>query len=819
VTRSNGKTLEVVSRPAAAVHAPVFTELRGHTQYVQALAFSPDSRWLVSGSEDGTIRVWDVATGALHAHLTEHRGGVNSVAYSPDGARLLSASDDDSILVWDTATWTVERALPWHQCSVSEAQFAGPHCVVSAAGDGSVRLWSVGSGESLFEVRHREWANALAASPDGLFALVASTDGAVRVWDLCEQRVAHTLNGFLGPGVVAHAVWSADGRRAYTASHVLVEWDAETWEQIGRVDSSGTKMAGFALVPGTRLAVVAQLAELCVYDLDARARVASVAWQNGENLHQCNVHMAAVSPDGVWVACGSAHGVVGLGRVESLLRAGLYDRHLSPPSRVAVASTGEAAVSGGQGHAVRLWRLADGTSKAWAFPGLGEVGGVSFARDGTRAYAMSDSGVIAALDARTGECLGRNVTRRCPWGAQGYDRAFELRDGRMLCPSPAGKLVLWSAPDVSDFEPLQGVAGHVAGFDVDPREQVVVASEVVDAPMPARITAWNLPDRTPRWQTEVATPRYVADLAIVGSCVVGVTWEGDAFALDLDTGAPLWGAHLGSRYTMGGAIVRSGDHHVLIGAAKPVRLELATGRVVDSVEIPAGAVLRAIPGDGGTLLLASSGVREFDPVTLSLGDERAVAHSFAVSTSVDRRFVVVAPVASEHAGAVVVLRRAPVDPPTFEAPPLAPRAIRLPDPLPSGGMYTHGVWTLLVSAKPRERVVLWADGGAVALAIFGDQREGWHYREADSCRAVWSEAPCDARASFGDAPWAPKTTAARHEQLRDGDSFEVRERGGRRAVLRFHARGIEVTVCDGRTITLARDAGAVSFVEGDDVRG
>jgi hypothetical protein len=134
-------------------------------------------------------------------------------------------------------------------------------------------------------------------------------------------------------------------------------------------------------------------------------------------------------------------------------------------------------------------------------------------------------------------------------------------------------------------------------------------------------------------------------------------------------------------------------------------------------------------------------------------------------------------------------------------------------------VYTHGVWTLLVSTQPRERVVLWADGGAVALALFGDLREGWHYRQSDQCRAVWSEAPCDAGASFGDAPWTPQKTPARSEQIRDGDSFEVRERGGRRAVLRFHERGIEVTVCDGRTITLARDSSVVSFVEADDTQG
>lgn len=77
-------------------------QLTGHSNFVGSLAAMPDNRTFVSSSEDGTIRVWDLHTGACPQVIRGHENAVNCIALSADGTRLVSASDDHSIKVWNT---------------------------------------------------------------------------------------------------------------------------------------------------------------------------------------------------------------------------------------------------------------------------------------------------------------------------------------------------------------------------------------------------------------------------------------------------------------------------------------------------------------------------------------------------------------------------------------------------------------------------------------------------------------------------------------------------------------------------------------------
>jgi len=78
----------------------------GHTDWVNSVACHPDGTHALSGADDNTVRVWDLAAGTCQAVLEGHTGGVNSAAYHPDGTHALSGADDNTLRVWDLATGT-----------------------------------------------------------------------------------------------------------------------------------------------------------------------------------------------------------------------------------------------------------------------------------------------------------------------------------------------------------------------------------------------------------------------------------------------------------------------------------------------------------------------------------------------------------------------------------------------------------------------------------------------------------------------------------------------------------------------------------------
>ena len=73
----------------------------GHAGIVYGLAFSPDAKRLASASLDGTVKVWDTATGQELLTLRSDTGGFHSVAFTPDGGRIAAAGHDGTIRIWD----------------------------------------------------------------------------------------------------------------------------------------------------------------------------------------------------------------------------------------------------------------------------------------------------------------------------------------------------------------------------------------------------------------------------------------------------------------------------------------------------------------------------------------------------------------------------------------------------------------------------------------------------------------------------------------------------------------------------------------------
>ena len=164
--------------------------ITGHRDTIRAVAVAPDGSWLVSAGQDGTVRIWDVATGREQGTLTGHTGLTVAVAIAPDGSWLATGSVNRTVQVWDAATGTKRATLTGHTGWVQAVAIAPDGSwLVSAGQDGTVRIWDVATRRELATLTgHTDWVEAVAIEPDGSWLATGSRDRTVRIWDVATRR-------------------------------------------------------------------------------------------------------------------------------------------------------------------------------------------------------------------------------------------------------------------------------------------------------------------------------------------------------------------------------------------------------------------------------------------------------------------------------------------------------------------------------------------------------------------------------------------------------------------------------------------------------
>ena len=280
--------------------------LADHTDRVTAVTIAPDGTWLATGCDDGSVRIWDPATGRQRAAPTGYHGGVAAVVIAPDGAWLASGGRDGSVRIWDPATGQ-QHAVDGHPGGVTAVVIAPDGTWLASGGrDGAVRIWDRATGRQRAALTgYHEGGMAVVIAPDGAWLASGGWDGSVRIWDPATGRQRAALTGHTG-AVTAVAI-APDGTWLATGSEggSVRIWDPATGRQRAALTGHTGTVTAVAIAPdGTWLATGGDDGSVRIWDPATGRQRAALTGHTG------TVTAVAIAPDGTWLASGGRDGSV-----------------------------------------------------------------------------------------------------------------------------------------------------------------------------------------------------------------------------------------------------------------------------------------------------------------------------------------------------------------------------------------------------------------------------------------------------------------------------------------------------------------------------
>ncbi|MFF4589952.1 TIR domain-containing protein [Streptomyces sp. NPDC001388] len=334
--------------------------LRGHGRRIGTLSFSGDGSILAAGGNDGVIRLWEPPTGRRLRELTGQSDRLVSAVFSPGGSLLATASSDGDMYLWNASTGEYQREMDVETDHVwAEAFSPDGELLATANDDDTVRLWYRATGAHVVTIgEHFGRVRSIAFRPDGQFLATGCDDRKVRLWHLAEHRITAVLDGHTDR--VYAVAFAPDGSWLASASW---DGDAVVWRDgvaVHRLSGHSGKLWTAAAHPlRPLLATAGDDRTVRLWDAHTGRETAALSGHTGRVL------AVAFSPDGSLLASGGEDGTVRLWDVPAdgpaVLRATLVGL---PGGWAALAPSGgykyEGDVTGEFWHAVGMCRFEPG---------------------------------------------------------------------------------------------------------------------------------------------------------------------------------------------------------------------------------------------------------------------------------------------------------------------------------------------------------------------------------------------------------------------------------------------------------------------------
>jgi eukaryotic-like serine/threonine-protein kinase len=406
-----------------------------HRNYLSRVAFSPDSRSLVTASRDATAQVWDAATGKAVGPPLRHPHPLSVARFSLDGRTVVTGGHDGVVRVWDYVKGieligalaidhkpiadlaftpdgkTVVAASAWtgQTGSIHFCQLPRPLSRPMAAGKQSLlKAYWASVGSELWFTR-----SMASISPDTTRMLIGGNQGYASLWDTATGQPAYSggpggpfWNAWIGVHLTAY---SPDGQvlatssRNDTAVGEVRLWNALTGAPIGQPLAHFNYVSAMAFSPDSKILATGS------YDCGLRFWDTATCKQLGSTIAQVDIIMSlAYSPDGKSVAVGHAAGIAGnTGAVlwDTATREQI-GKAMKGPGGLTRFSPDSRTVVCAEGKTVRIWDARTGEALAAGIDETAVVNALAFSEDSKLLLVTSTDGAVRLRDAATGKAVG-----------------------------------------------------------------------------------------------------------------------------------------------------------------------------------------------------------------------------------------------------------------------------------------------------------------------------------------------------------------------------------------------------------------------------
>jgi len=400
--------------------------LKGHSQMINLIVILPDGQRVISTSWDKTIKVWNLDTGNELYTLKGHSRGINSVAIHPDGQQIISGSGDNTLKVWDLNPSIGFHTQPGHNDKVNVLVIhPDRQRVVSGSEDKTLKVWNLKTGEELHTLRgHSDRITVAVLHPDGQRVVSGSNDKTLKVWNLNKGIELYSLEGHNG-GINALTI-HPDRQRVISASwdYTLKVWNLKTGEALHTLKGHTQVVNGVAIHPDGQRMITASLDKtLKVWDLES-----------GEELYTLSGHT-----DRIWA--------------------------------IAIQPAGHYVFSASLDHTVKIWDLKTGTEidnleghNSWVY-------GAAIHPHGQQTVSTYYDNTIKGMSART-----LNTQTLVGSSNEVTVEIIEPNRQRVVSAFYDNSLVLWDLKTGSELHTLQGHNDHIEALAIHPNGQQVVSA-------------------------------------------------------------------------------------------------------------------------------------------------------------------------------------------------------------------------------------------------------------------------------------------------------------------------------------------------------